>query len=145
VTHIRSQHRILSGIAFKNPSESEKRIFQKKEDWRFHHFSQGGNGGFLGFRIPENPRKIPGIQWESREYIGNPGNTMGIPGIQWESREYNGNPGNTMGIPGIQWKSREYDGNSRGILATYIDYSKDINLCITTNEGGSPTVQPLLS
>ncbi len=32
---------------------------------------QGGNGGFLGFRIPKNPgskMKIPGIQESSREY-----------------------------------------------------------------------------
>jgi hypothetical protein len=44
---------------------------------------------------------IQGIRWESREYDGNPGNTMGIPGIRWESGEYDGNPGNTIKIQGI--------------------------------------------
>jgi hypothetical protein len=44
---------------------------------------------------------IPGIQWESREYDGNPGNTMEIQGIRWESGEYDGNPGNTIKIQGI--------------------------------------------
>jgi hypothetical protein len=36
---------------------------------------------------------------------------MGIPEIQWESREYDGNPGNPMGIQGIQgirWQFYEY-------------------------------------
>ncbi|CAF2870964.1 unnamed protein product [Rotaria sp. Silwood2] len=37
--------------------------------------------------------EIPGVQWESWEYSGNPGSTMGIPGVQWESWEYSGNPG----------------------------------------------------
>jgi len=77
----------------------------------FNPYPQGGNGGFLGFRIPKNPVKIPGLQWESWEYNGNPGSTMGILGVQWESWEYNGNPGSTMGILGVQWESWEYSGN----------------------------------
>ena len=83
----------------------------------FDLFFLGGNGGFLGFRIPKNPVKIPGVQWESQEYDGNPGSTMGIPGVQWKSREYDGNPGSTMGILGVHWESWEYNKNPKSTVA----------------------------
>jgi len=60
---------------------------------------------------------IPRILWESREYGGNPGNTVGIPSIQWEFQEYYGNPRNTMGIQRIRCESRvEMCGTKKIIL-----------------------------
>ncbi len=51
--------------------------------------TQGGNGGFPGFRIPWEPHGNPG----NLGNLGNPGNPVGIPGISWESWE--------------SWESRE--------------------------------------
>ena len=53
--------------------------------WIIIRIIQGENGGFLGFRISKNPVKIPGIQWESREYNGNPGN---IGSWEYEIRRF---------------------------------------------------------
>ena len=51
-------------------------------------------------RIPWRIQKIQRIRWRSRESKGygileNLGNPLRIPGIPWESRESIGNPGNT--------------------------------------------------
>ena len=62
----------------------------------------GANGRFFGFRIPENPAKIPEVQWRSRKYNGDPRSTMEIPEIQWKSQKYNGNPESTMEIPQVR-------------------------------------------
>ena len=67
----------------------------------------GGNGGFLGFRIP----------WESRKSHENPGNP--------------GNPMEILGILGIPWESWEYYDNSKSIHETYIGCYIGINLCHT--------------